>query len=152
MYLYFFVHYTGTLVITSNTRTYRVALFAPSLARTIEHDCIDERCELFDLPPVTYNMQITASGYTPYAETIDIEARTMFERTVELQKKVEIVSLDTEVLSTKEKIERLKLQKQHDATIFTQDGEPVFLDIYDTEVSLYLGDLLLAMFPYSTGL
>jgi len=110
VYLYFFVYYTATLTIDANVDDYKVELFSLGTAQKWIHDCPEAECVIAGVSPFDYNISISKADYETKVIPAKIGARGKESIIVQLEKKVSLVSLDTEIVqeTNREKIQRLR--------------------------------------------
>jgi len=88
LYLYFFVFYTWSLTIKTNTNWYSVSLYSNNIKKALKYSCEKNICTFNDIPPLTYSLDVSKEWYKNFRETITVHRRENKSLNLFLEKEV----------------------------------------------------------------
>lgn len=94
LYFYYFVLNNASITIFSNTLPYEVNLTNTKLDVTFKTICEKNPCELIDIAPLEYEIDIIKEHYKSYKEVIRIKPKQKLELKIDLEKQFYIEKID----------------------------------------------------------
>ena len=89
-YLYFFVYYTSTLVITSNEDEFRWELISVRNAQIRPFNCSASPCMIPDVPPFQYRLVLHKDDFKSLTLEVDITPRSTIEVQVDFERQARL--------------------------------------------------------------
>ncbi len=156
LYLYFFVHYTSTLVVRANVSPYTVELYAKSVAQSTFHSCPLSECQIGPISPVDYTMTISSEWYKSITQSISIAPKTTQSLELDFQKdttlkKIERVTqqeepesgswsttvADIPSISPQERIQQIRRERNFDFIIQSDQGDDIWVRRISSTLEVY---------------
>lgn len=78
-----------------------VAILEKGGSNMLETTCSSGECIIDRVPPFTYNLKVSADGYLPYLEDLDIKSNSRIERTITLSRDIRLSEFHTQDASLK---------------------------------------------------
>lgn len=103
-YYYFFVLNKWNLTLNSNVWDYEVSLYNKDLKTTFNSSCKNEKCELIDIAPFSYTLNISKDWYKSVTSEIKIQKKSTLNLSIYLEKDLKIEKVETPEVSQESKL------------------------------------------------
>lgn len=108
-YLYLFVYYTGTLVLSWNQSNFKVLFHSNTIKKTIEVNCEKNICEIPKLPPLDLTYTVSKKWFKDFIWEVSIPRNAKINAKFILKKETVLLPDDEKIESTqKNKIDELR--------------------------------------------